>query len=67
MTKEQIELKDTLENRESVLDNVAHDIFDILKIKGPHEILNLYYNMRDLIQEEIKSKFPEGTEFDNFG
>jgi hypothetical protein len=67
MTKEQIELKDTLENRESVLDNVAHDIFDILKIKGPHEILTLYYNMRDLIQEEIKSNFPEGTEFDNFG
>jgi hypothetical protein len=66
MTKEQIELKDTLENRESVLDNVAHDIFDILKIKGPHEILTLYYNMRDLIQEEIKSNFPEGTEFGSF-
>jgi hypothetical protein len=66
MTKEQIEFKDTLENRESVLDNVAHDIFDILKIKGPHEILTLYYNMRDLIQEEIKSNFPEGTEFGSF-
>jgi hypothetical protein len=66
MTNKQIELKDTLENRESVLDNVAHDIFDILKIQGPHEILTVYYNMRDLIQEEIKSKFPEGTKFDNF-
>jgi hypothetical protein len=66
MTKEQIELKDDLENRESLLDNVAHDIFDILKIKGPHEILTLYYDMRDLIQKEVKSKFPEGTEFDNF-
>jgi transposase len=66
MTKEQIELKDTLENRESVLDNVAHDICDILKIVGNHEILTLYYDMRDLIQKEIKSKFPEGTEFDNF-
>jgi hypothetical protein len=66
MTKEQIELKDTLENRESVLDNVAHDIFGILEIKGPHEILTLYYDMRDLIQKEIKSKFPKGTEFDNF-
>ncbi len=66
MTNEQIELKDTLENRESVLDNVAHDIFDILKIEGPHEILTLYYDMRDLIQKKIKSKFPEGTEFNNF-
>jgi len=66
MTNEQIELKDTLENRESVLDNVAHDIFGILKIKGAHEILTLYYDMRDLIQKEIKSKFPKGTKFDNF-
>lgn len=66
MTKEQIEFKDTLENRESVLDNVAHDIFDILKIEGNHEIMILYYNMRDLIQKEIKSKFPEGTEFGCF-
>jgi len=66
MTKEQIELKDTLEDRESVLDNVAHDIFGILKIKGADEILTLYYDMRDLIQKKIKSKFPKGTEFDNF-
>lgn len=66
MTKEQIEFKDTLENRESVLDNVAHDIFDNLKLEGNHEILTLYYNMRDLIQKEIKSKFPEGTEFGCF-
>ena len=66
MTKEQIEFKDTLENRESVLDNVAHDIFDILKLEGNHEILTLYYKMRDLIQKEIKSKFPEGTEFGCF-
>ena len=66
MTKEQIELKAILENRESVLDNVAHDIFDILKLEGNHEILTLYYNMRDLIQKEIKSKFPEGTEFGCF-
>ena len=66
MTKEQIEFKDTLENRESVLDNVAHDLFDNLKLEGNHEILILYYNMRDLIHKEIKSKFPEGTEFGCF-
>jgi hypothetical protein len=66
MTNEQIELKDNLEYMESVLDNVAHDLFNILKIKGPHEILTMYYDMRDLIQKEVKSKFPEGTEFENF-
>lgn len=66
MTKEQIEFKDTLENRESVLDNVAHDLFDNLKLEGEHEILIMYYDMRDLIHKEIKSNFPEGTEFKNF-
>lgn len=66
MTKEQIELKDTLENRESVLDNVAHDLFENLKLEGDHEILITYYNMRDLIQKKIKSNFPEGTEFGCF-
>ena len=66
MTKEQIELKAILEDRESVLDNVAHDLFDNLKLEGNHEILILYYKMRDLIHKEIKSKFPEGTEFGCF-
>lgn len=66
MTNEQIELKDTLENRESVLDNVAHDLFENLKLEGKHEILIMYYNMRNLIQKKIKSNFPEGTEFGCF-
>jgi hypothetical protein len=66
MTNEQIVLKKTLENRESVLDIIAHEIFNILKIEGNHEILIMYYDMLDLIQKKIKSKFPEGTEFDNF-
>lgn len=66
MTNEQIEFKYTLENRESVLDNVAHDLFENLKLEGDHEILIMYYNMRNLIQKKIKSNFPEGTEFGCF-
>lgn len=66
MTNEQIELKDILENRESVLDNVARDLFENLKLEGKHEILIMYYNMRNSIQKKIKSNFPEGTEFGCF-
>ena len=66
MTKEQIKMKKTLENRESVLDISAHEIFRVLKIEGNHEILVKYYDMLDLIQKKIKAEFPEGTLFDNF-
>jgi tetrahydromethanopterin S-methyltransferase subunit G len=60
------ENKKDLEDVENSFDNVANDLFSKLGIRRGHEIVELYYNMQDLIHEEIRSKFPEGTNFRNF-
>jgi hypothetical protein len=66
MTKEQIELKGILEDRESSFDSAVSELFDYLGVESGDELLEAYSKISNLIQDKIKSKFPEGTEFGNF-
>jgi hypothetical protein len=66
MTTEEIELKNILEDRESSFDSAVSEFFDYLGVERGDELLAVYSKLSDLIQERIKSKFPEGAKFDNF-
>jgi hypothetical protein len=66
MTQEQLDKKDLLEEYESIVDNVIHEIFEVMGDDKNSASVHEYYKFREFFQNQIRSMFPEGTEFGNF-
>jgi hypothetical protein len=59
--------KKAIEELESTLDNVAHELIstDYFSVEAYHELLSVYYTFRKQFHSIIREDFPN-EEFENF-